>query len=341
MKQVRFGIVGAGGISNHFHLPELSQIEEAEIVAISDIKPERAEITAKKFGIAHWYIDYKEMLEKEDLDAVIVATPHPTHAKIAIDAIEAHKHVLIQKPMTTNARDSFLIVEASRKNPDLKIMVLPFIYYDTPVYDYVKEVLLTGEIGKICMAEARTSHGGPEKYQAEIANMFGEPVDVWFFSSEKAHGGVLLDLGVYSVTRIVYMLGRARKVSAFTATLSKASEVDDNSIILIEMEDGTLALAESSWTQVPGQNTTSLYGDKGTIHINYLGHCIAIYSENIGWSYPNLPKEKEPQHTHRHFIRCILNNKKPIGTPEEGHHVMQILEAAYVSAKTGKTVTIY
>ncbi|MEM2446179.1 MAG: Gfo/Idh/MocA family oxidoreductase [Candidatus Bathyarchaeia archaeon] len=341
MKMVRFGVVGAGGISNHFHLPELSQIQEAEVVAISDIKLERAETTAKKFGIKRWYTNYNEMLEKEDLVAVIVATPHPTHAKITIDAIEAHKHVIIQKPMPTNARDSLLIVEASKKNPDLKIMVLPFIYYDTPVYDYVKDVLLNNEIGKICMAEARTSHGGPEKYQAEVANMFGEPVDVWFFSSEKAHGGVLLDLGVYSVTRLVYLLGRAKKVSAFISTLSKASEVDDNNVVLIEMECGTLAFAESSWTQVPGQNTTSLYGEKGTIHINHLGHSIAIYRENLGWSYPSLPKEKEPQHTHRHFIRCILNDEKPIGTPEEGHHVMQILEAAYVSAKRGKTVTIY
>lgn len=340
MKKVRLGIVGAGGISNHFHLPELSQIQEAEIVAISDIKLERAEITAKKFGIGRWYRDYMEMIENEDIDAVVVATPHPTHAEIAIHAIEAGKHVLIQKPMTTNAKDSLRIVEASRKNPDIKIMVLPFIYYDTPVYDYVKDVLLYGGIGKICTAEARTSHGGPEKYQAEVANMFREPLDIWFFSSEKAQGGVLLDLGVYSITRIVYLLGRAKKVSAFTATLSKPSEVEDNSVVLIEMESGALAFAASSWTQVPGQNSTSLYGDKGVIHTNYFGYTIAIYREGLGWSYPDLPREKEPQHTHRHFIRCILNDEKPIGTPEEGHHVIQILEAAYESAKTGKTVTI-
>ncbi|MEM4405097.1 MAG: Gfo/Idh/MocA family oxidoreductase, partial [Nitrososphaerota archaeon] len=129
MQKVRLGIVGAGGISNHFHLPELTQIAEAEVVAISDLKRERAEKTAKRFGIRHWYTDYREMLEKEDPDAVIVATPHPTHASIALDAIKAHKHVLIQKPMTTNAQDSQLILEESRKNPDLKIMVLPFVYY--------------------------------------------------------------------------------------------------------------------------------------------------------------------------------------------------------------------
>ncbi|MEM4238133.1 MAG: Gfo/Idh/MocA family oxidoreductase [Nitrososphaerota archaeon] len=340
MRKVRFGIVGAGGISNHFHLPELTQIAEAEVVAISDLKRERAEKTAERFGVRHWYTDYREMLEKEDPDAVIVATPHPTHASIALDAIKAHKHVLIQKPMTTNAQDSQLILEESRKNPDLKIMVLPFVYYDTPLYDYVKRALLAGEIGRVCMADARTSHGGPEKYQTEVAQMFDEVVDVWFFSPERAHGGVLLDLGVYSVTRLVYLLGRAKRVSAFTATLGKPIEVDDNNAVLIEMENGALAIAESSWTQTPGQNTTSIYGDKGTIHINYLGRSLAIYREGQGWSYPDLPGEKEPQHTHRHFIHCILTNKQPIGTPEEGHHVMQILDAAYQSAKTGKTITI-
>lgn len=280
------------------------------------------------------------MLEREDIDAVVIATPHPTHAEIAVNALRRHKHVLIQKPMTTNSRDSKLIVDEAKRNPDLKVMVLPFVYYDTPIYDFVKEALKKGEIGKICTAEAKTSHGGPEKYVSQVAQIFGEQPDVWFFSASKAQGGVLLDLGVYSVTRLVYLFGRARRVSAYVATLDKSSEVDDNNAILLEMENGILAVAESSWTQMPGQNTTSIYGNRGTIHINLLGRDIAIYREDTGWVYPELLKEKEPQHTHRHFIHCIKNNLQPIGTPEEGHHVMQILEAAYESAKSGRTITI-
>ncbi|MCS7145978.1 MAG: Gfo/Idh/MocA family oxidoreductase [Nitrososphaerota archaeon] len=340
MKKVRFGIIGAGGISNHFHIPELTKIEEAEVVAVADINRERARMTSERFSIRHCYTDYREMLMREDIDAVIVATPHPTHAQITVEAIKNHKHVMIQKPMTTNSRDSAWIVEEARKNPDLKVMVLPFVYYDTPIYDHVKSVLRNGEIGKVCMAEARTSHGGPEKYMQEVAQMFGEEVNVWFFSAEKAQGGVLLDLGVYSLTRLVYLLGRAKKVSALVATLDKSSEVDDNNAVLIEMESGVIAVAESSWTQTPGQNTTSLYGTKGTIHLNYLGYDIAIFKEPSGWAYPNMPKEKEPQHTHRHFINCIVNDTTPIGTPEEGHHVMRIIEAAYESAKYGRIITI-
>jgi len=340
LKVVRFGVVGAGGIANNFHLKELSQIQEAEVVAVADTNQERARVTAHRFGVKYWYTDYMEMLERDEIDAVIVATPHPTHARIAIDAIRMHKHVMIQKPMATNSRDSLKVVEEAKRSQGLKVMVLPFVYYDTPVYDYVKAILCGNEVGKVCMADARTSHGGPEKYVQDVAKMFGEKTNVWFFNAAQSHGGVLLDLGVYSITRLIYLLGRAKKVSALNALLDKPSEVEDNSALLIEMENGAISVAQASWTQTPGQDTTSLYGTEGTIFLNYHGHGIAVFKKGEGWSYPSIPKEKEPQHTHRHFIKCILADERPIGTPEEGHHVMQIIDAAYESAKTGKTIMI-
>lgn len=341
MGKVGFGIIGCGGISNYFHIPELKEIKEAEVVAVADIKPERARLTAERFNIKFWYSDHLKLLERSDIDAVIVATPHPTHAKLAIDAMDAGKHVMIQKPMCTKVEDAEAIVEASHKHSNLKVMVLPFVYFDTPVFDYVKNLLNSGALGRICMARSRVAHGGPEEYQENVTRMFGEEKNCWFFDPERAHGGALLDLGVYAISQIVYLLGRVKSVSAFIATLDKPAKVDDNNVIIMEMENGALAVAESSWTQIATLEGSSIYGTRGTIFLNYFNMPVLFYRlEEQSWIMPSLGREKEPQHTHRHFIKCILHDLKPIGSPEEGKRVVEIMEAAYESAEKGRTIML-
>lgn len=341
MKKVGFGIVGCGGIANDFHIPELKQVKKARVVAVADVKPHRAELTAKRFKIKSWYADHHDLLKREDLEAIVVATPHPTHAQIAVDAIEAGKHVIIQKPMTTNVRDADRIFEATRKNSDLKVMALPFVYFDTPAFDYAKDLVNRDELGKICMARARVAHSGPEQYQRDVTRMFNEEENCWFFDPKRAHGGVLLDLGVYSVSQLIYLLGQVKKVSAFTATLDKPAKVEDNVTVILEMISGTLAIAETSWTQIATMEGTSLYGTKGTLLLNSFNTLVMAYKRaSSSWIIPSLAKEKEPQHTHRHFVKCILEDSKPIGTVEEGRHVVEVLEAAYESAATGRIIKL-
>jgi len=341
MKKVGFGIIGCGGISNYFHIPELKEIKEAKIVAVADIKSNRAKLTAKRFKIKSWHSDYLELLERDDVNAVVVATPHSVHAKVAVDAIEAGKHVIIQKPMCTNVKDANAIVEAARRHNDLKVMALPFVYFDSPPFDYAKNLIKKEELGRICMARSRVAHGGPEKYQEDVTRIFGEKKDCWFFDPKTAHGGALLDLGVYAISQLVYLLGKAKTVSAFAAILDKPAKVDDNNALILEMANGTLAVAESSWTQVATMEGTALYGTKGTVLLNYFNTPVMVYKQmEASWIIPTMTKEKEPQHTHRHFVRCILEDSQPIGSPEDGKHVVEIMEAAYESAKTGRTIRL-
>ena len=341
MKRVGFGIIGCGGIANYFHIPELKQVQEARIVAVADVKPHRAKSTAKRFRIKPWYADYYDLLEREDVEAVVVATPHPTHAKIAEHAMKARKHVIIQKPMTTRVRDADRIVEAARKHSGLKVMALPFVYFDTPAFDYANDLLNKGELGRICMARARVAHGGPEQYQQDVTRMFDEEENCWFFDPKRGHGGVLLDLGVYAISQLVYLLGQVKTVSAFTVTLDKLAEVEDNVAVILEMTSGAIAIAETSWTQIATMEGTSLYGTKGTLLLNSFNTLVMAYKRaSSSWIIPSLPREKEPQHTHRHFAKCILEDSKPIGTVEEGRHVVEVLEAAYESARAGRIVTL-
>lgn len=220
-------------------------------------------------------------------------------------------------------------------------MALPFVYFDTPAFDYAKDLMNKGELGRICMARSRVAHSGPEQYQRDVTRMFREDEDCWFFDPKRAHGGALLDLGVYSVSQLIYLLGRVKRVSAFTAILDKPARVEDNVAVILEMASGTLAVAETSWTQTATMEGTSLHGTEGTLLLNSFNTQIMAYKQaTSSWIMPSLAKEKEPQHTHRHFVKCILEDLKPIGTVKEGGHVIQVLEGAYESARTATTITL-
>lgn len=325
--KVRFGVIGCGNIANLFHLPELKSIEEVEVVGVADVRPERAKSTAEKFRVPYWYTDYRKLLERGDVDAVVVATPHPYHASIAVDAIESGKHVIIQKPMATTVEDAGKIVSAAKRCKNVKVMVLPFIYFDTPTFDYIRGVVSDGELGKICMARARVAHSGP-----------GIP---WFLRRETAQRGVAFDLGVYSVAALNLILGRFRKVSGFMATLAAETDLEDSVAILLEAKDGVIGVAEAAWTQAAAFNEFSIYGTEGIVLMEsgIGGERVRLYRRReLSWVSPVLPREKEPQHSHRHFVRCILEDRTPIGTPEQGYHLIEVLDAACRSAVEGRTI---
>ena len=344
MKKLGFGVIGCGGIANHFHLPELSKIEEVDVVAVADIRANRAAMTARKFSVPYWYRDHHELLERDDIQAVIVATPHPTHSLLAIDAINAGKHVIIQKPMATRLEDAERVAEYARKHEDLKVMVLPFVYFDNPVFEYVRNLVNNGELGRVCMARIRVAHSGPEKYQDDVARMFAEePSRCWFLEKEKADGGALFDMGVYSVTMAFLLFGKMKRLGCIMRTLDKKADVEDSAAIILETEQGGIIVAETAWTQARGANEVSLYGVRGTLTWDdSLGTALVRYyrSSDSSWVIPSLPEEKESQHTHRHFVRCILEGTRPIGTVDEGRYLVRIMEEARISSERGTIVEL-
>src|SRR5262249_52339712 len=125
-RQIRFGIIGCGGIANGVHMKDLSQIPEAKLVAGADIRPAGGKAVAGKWGAGGSYGEYPKLLARDDVDAVIVATHHETHAAIGIEAVEAGKHVLVQKPLTTRLDDADRFVAAAEARPRQKVQCFPF-----------------------------------------------------------------------------------------------------------------------------------------------------------------------------------------------------------------------
>jgi len=109
MTKAKIGIIGLGGIAQLVHLPILSKLNSVEISAVSDINKNRLKTISDKFNIKNFFSDYREMLEKTDLDAVIISTPTATHTQIAIDCLNADKDLLIEKPISKSLEEAIQI----------------------------------------------------------------------------------------------------------------------------------------------------------------------------------------------------------------------------------------
>jgi UDP-N-acetylglucosamine 3-dehydrogenase len=327
---VRFGIIGCGGIARGKHLPELKPVKEARIIACSDVSEDMAKSFANISGAEKWYTDYHKMLQCDDIDAVIVSTPHPLHSPIGYDVLSAGKHLLIQKPMATKNKDAAKLLEAEKKSGKV-VLALPYLYDHTFVK--IQELLEKGAIGQITMVRSRSAHNanpGP---------------DSWFSQKAVAEGGALYDMGVYAAWRLVTLLGSVRKVSAMMSTGDSRVDVEKNAILALEFANGAIGVLETSWQQQASLEGDVFYGHEGTIHAG--GGPLRVYArhdpkkDEYFWEDVSLP-ESIPMSTnaHQQFVDAILHGTPVLSTVTRGRHIVEILCAGYESFQTGRTVEL-
>ena len=152
--KLRIGIIGCGGIANNKHMPSLKKIENVEMVAFCDIIIERAEKAAKDYGIpgAKVYEDYKKLLEDKSIDIVHVCTPNRSHSFITVDALEAGKHVMCEKPMAINATEAKKMLDAAKRTG--KKLTIGYQNRQRDDALYMKQEALAGTFGDIYFARA-------------------------------------------------------------------------------------------------------------------------------------------------------------------------------------------
>jgi predicted dehydrogenase len=197
MSKLKLAIVGAGAISGA-HLDALSMVDEIEVVAIADIVPERAEKRAAKYNIPHTYVDYKEMIDKEDIEAVSVLTWNEAHAAPSIYALESGKHVLVEKPMSATLTDAVAICKAVKATDKLLMVGLKARYSDTRIA--AQTIADSGVLGDIYYGES----GG--------FGRLGLPGGS-FITKETAGIGVVGDWGVYSLDATLCLMKHPKPVA--------------------------------------------------------------------------------------------------------------------------------
>jgi predicted dehydrogenase len=337
---VRIGIVGCGSVMQDGYMPIAQDLYAhglADVRMACDTTPERAAI-ARQFGIPLFTTDYQDIVSASDINLVLVLTPPAFHFQIAAAALQAGKHVLVEKPMALSLSDAAALAETAARSPGL-LLVAPHIVL-SPTYQRIGKHIHAGDIGNVFAARGLCGHGGPD---------WG----AWYYQA--GGGGPLFDLAVYNVTSLTGWLGPVRRVTAFVGTAIPERIIDgtpvsveseDNTQLLLDFGNATFASITSSFTiQQYRDATLELYGSRGTIRLQGDDWAPKGYdlwqADEPAWQHI---AETAPEWSYldglRYVVACIQAGTRPIITPEHAYHVLEILLKAREASHTGQAQRI-
>lgn len=355
-KKLKIGIIGAGGIVMWSHLPGYANMDNVEIVAICDIKIEKAKAMAEKYGIPQVFENYKDLLSLPELDAIDICTPNYLHSIIAVEALERGLHVFCEKPDAVSVAEVEKMQAAAEKNGKV-LMVMRNNRY-MPISSFTKKYIADGNMGEIYAARCgwQRRRGIPGK-------------GGWFTTKEQSGGGPLIDLGVHMIDLTMWLMGNPKPVAVTGCTYCKFADTDvsdsteskfgekasggtfdveDLAMGFIRFENGACLQIEFSWaSNIEAENRFfELRGSKAGAKWDSLSNKLAIYGEEYGSTIDYLPqidnsKGVQPHEANlRHFADVLLNGVDPMFVPQQGVNMVKILEAIYMSAETGKEVLL-
>ena len=344
MDKIKVAILGAGFIAD-IHIESYHRfVANAEVVAVYTRDENKAKAFAEKHQVRQWFSDIDVLIENSGCDVVDICLPNFLHANATLKAAAAGKHIIIEKPLAVTLEDADEMIAACRK-ANVKLMYAEELCF-APKYERVRHMVKEGAIGEIYMLKQAEKHSGPHSD--------------WFYDIDLSGGGVLMDMGCHAVAWFRWMLNNAKAVSVY-ATMSTVlhkgrTKAEDNSVVIIEFENGVTAVAENSWAKHGGMDDKSeVYGTGGVVYADlFMGNAAIAYSKNgygyamekadttVGWSFPVFEEVFNQGYPHelQHFIDCVQHDKQPVVTGDDGRAVLEIIYAAYASAAQGKKIML-
>jgi predicted dehydrogenase len=332
---IRVGIIGSGFISD-YHIQGL-QMAGAEVVAISSLKEENALKKAQQYHIPRSTGDYKQILDMSDIQGVVILTPDFTHRQVAIEATQAGKAILLQKPMARSSSECKEIISAAKQ---ARVgLYVSFMHRYFEEVEALHSVLKARILGNILTVRHRNATPG--------ANWAP-----WFFDREKVGGGVVMQLGIHGIDLLRKLFGEIQAVYATTSLMVKERTLADGTKVLPNNEDlalsiyrfnsGMLTVHEVVYNEVAGTDRfrMEVYGDQGTAWLRTERGRLALYAPDsqgrAGWFEPRLPEPNFGYRQHRHFLDMLLGKEPHDGSDLDGLASVQIAEAIYLSAEKGE-----
>ncbi len=341
MDRVRVGIIGSGFVSQ-IHAEAFQEVPEAELVAACGKEPEGVAEFARRWQIPSHTTDYRRVLDRKDIDMVVVGVPNDLHREVVVAAAEAGKHVVIEKPLAHTLEAGRAMVAACRAH-GVKLMYAETLCF-SPKYARARQLVEEGAVGKLYMIKQGEKHSGPHSD--------------WFYDVRQAGGGAIMDMGCHGIEWARWMYGKppVKSVVAHCQhVFHQRTRGEDNSVIILEFEGGGIAVIEDSWVKHGGMDDrVEMYGTDGVIYCDLLhgssmetysakgyGYAVEKSGETRGWTFTVFEEAHIYGFPHemRHFTQCVLKDQAPRETGEDGVATLEIIYAAYESAGTGKQVT--
>ncbi|MDC3418040.1 Gfo/Idh/MocA family protein [Aquibacillus salsiterrae] len=349
---VKIGVIGAGSISDS-HLQSYSKNAEAEIYAICDLNEQRAQEKAKIYQATKVYRSYQDLLQDENVEAVSICTWNNSHAEIAIAALDAGKHVLVEKPLCKTVTEALQVEEAVNRNQ--KVLQVGFVRRYATNTQIIKQFVDSNDLGDIYYAKAT------------CLRRLGNPGG-WFADKERSGGGPLIDLGVHIIDVCWYLMGKPKVASVSGNTYArlgnrsnvkhlsfyKAADydpdkntVEDLANAIIRFENGASLMVDVSFTLHAKEDRISvnLYGDKGGAELEPALHLITEKNDIILNATPQTDSASFDfvqafQNEINHFIASVKGEKETLSPVQDGVEIMKILCGIYESSEKGKEIQL-
>ena len=347
MKKVRWGVIGAGGIADRRTIPGMMLCDNAELVAVMEINMELAEKCRAKWNCKKAYDNEADLLADPEIDAVYIASPVFLHAKQAMAAADAGKHILIEKPLAMTSDEGMKVVEYCKEKG---VLIAAGLMMRFGAYvQAMKKAVAEGKIGK------------PVSGYSQFTCWYPDMPGNWRQSKKNGGGGAMMDMGVHCIDLMQYVLGtKVKEVTAFHDTLTFHYEVEDSSMVLLRMENGAQCVVQSNFN-IPDDAAKwrlEFFGDQGRLMgENVIGQIDggtldALFCGEVGGydatqDTKNVKGEEIKVEFGNAYAREISSfsdsvlTGAPLEVPaEEAVYVQKVMEAAYRSNDEKRTITL-
>jgi UDP-N-acetylglucosamine 3-dehydrogenase len=313
MRKLNVAVIGCGSWGRN-HARVYKELQRSALLAVADVNESVAEEVGEMYNV-DWYTDPDKVFDRPDIEAVSICTPTVTHADIALTAIKAGKHVLVEKPMTDTIDEAESLIRVAETQG--VYLTVGFVERFNPAVNETVKKVSGGEIGDVILAHARRVSRRPLRIG-----------DV----------GVIKDLAIHDID-IVNQLFRSEAKEVFATAGNIAHQFEDYANIIVRFEGNRNAFVETNWLTPRKVRRLIVTGTKGLINVEYITQEITI--ENNQGIYQPFIENKEPLWLELDgFVGSIREDRQPQPTGLDGLKALRICEAALKSAKTGRVVSV-
>jgi predicted dehydrogenase len=347
--KLRCGVIGTGATGLEL-LSSLTTCQRAAAVAIAESHPQRSREACDRLHIPRNYCDYHELLEQPDIDAVVLALPNNLHAGVAIEALNARKHVYVAPPLALNAKEAAKVVDVAKKMRRT-LMVGHTLRFNRHT-QLAKAHIERGDLGEVYHARCfwMKRHGIPR-------------IGSWYTRKQMSGGGSGVDLALPLLDACLHLMKELTVVSVMAHQHAKfgprgigesdwgRSEVDpkrpcdveDFNVALLRLKSGRTISLETSWASYLAPQAREfgldLFGTLGGVSL-FPAQFVKNIPDGLEVIHLNAPKVPYAENPLHHFVACALDSKRPLVPPEESVETQSVLDAIYQSAATGKEVRL-
>jgi len=335
---LNFGIIGCGRISSR-HTQSIANLPGARLVAAADVIETRAQRVAQENNGVMTYTDYHHLLDRDDIDVVTICTPSGLHAQMTIAALQAGKHVIVEKPMALSLKDADRMIAVSKSVKKRLCVILQNRY--NPPMQALRRVIDEGQLGRLLLGNATVRWYRPQSYYE----------DEWH-GTLAMDGGALMNQSIHHIDALQWFLGDVESVFAFTATQAHQMEAEDTGIAAIRFCNGALGSVEGSTITYPRniEGSIALFGERGSVKVGG-----TALNRRVFWKIAGeLENESEiltqervdpPSvygYSHQTVIKdmlaAVLDDRDPKTNGIEARKSVALVLAMYESARTGQPI---